>query len=194
MSTRIMLKGVRLAFAQGLWTRSKPPNADANAKEKYRCALIIPPNHPQLAEVKAAIDSELKQTFGDKWAAIKAAAEKQEKICLRDGNLKDYAGYEGNMYLQTSSDIQPSVFGYNPKEGQVRYESGIVYSGCWVAASVDIKAFNRVSKGCSAYIRGVQLIVTPPGADDSALGGGTAASDDEFEEIGVSAGADPLVA
>lgn len=196
MATRFRLNGVRLAFANGLWTRSKPPKAGPDAKEKYRCALIIPRTHIQLPELEKIVKDEMKALFGAKWEAIHKAAGLQKKLCLRDGDNEDYAGYKGNMYLQCSSDIQPTVYGYNPKEGPLAKEQArsIVFSGVWVNASLDIKAFDTVSNGCSAYIRGVQLTVTPPGQSDEALGGGTAASDDDFDEIGVSAAADPLVA
>ena len=47
---RIMLRGVRLSFAQGLFAASVIPGADATAKPKYNCGILIPPDHPQVAE------------------------------------------------------------------------------------------------------------------------------------------------
>ena len=82
----------------------------------------------------------------------------------------------------------PTVFGPNPKDGPISQQSGQVYSGAWVNVSLDIYPFDRVSKGVAAGLRGVQKV-----SDDESLGGGTAASDDEFDEIAVGA-ADPLVA
>ncbi len=189
MSTRIRLENVRLAFAQGLWQRSKPPGSDANAKEKYRASLLIPRDHPQLHLLESIIQDEAKAKWGPKAVAILKAAEAQQKVCLRDGDLKaQYAGFEGNMYISASAEIMPTVYGANPKDGPISQQSGKVYSGCWVNASLDIYAFDRVSKGIAAGLRGVQFV-----SDDEALGGGTAASDDEFDEIAVG-GADPLLA
>ena len=195
MANRFALKSVRLAFAQGLWIRSKPPRADVSAKEKYRASLIIPRNHPQLPELWSLIKVAAKETFGAKWEAIYKAAEAQQKLCLRDGDLKsDYAGFEGNWYLSASSDIQPTVYGYDPKAGVIAKDSGKVRSGVWVNASIDIYGYTTGSNGVGAGLRGVQLCLTPPGASDESLGGATAAGEDDFEEIGVSAESDPLVA
>jgi hypothetical protein len=188
MSTRIRLDNVRLAFAQGLWQRSKPPGSDANAKDKYRASLLIPLDHPQLHVLQGIIQEEAKAKWGPKAVAILKAADAQQKVCLRDGDLKSqYAGFEGNMYVSASAEIMPTVYGANPKDGPISQQSGKVYSGCWVNASLDIYAFDRVSKGIAAGLRGVQFV-----ADDEVLGGGSAASDDEFEEIAVGE-ADPLM-
>lgn len=188
MSTRIRLENVRLAFAQGLWQKSKPPGSDANAKEKFRASFLIPRNHPQLAQLQKIIADEATAKWGAKAPAILKAAEAQQKVCLRDGDLKaQYAGFEGNFYVSASAEIMPSVFGPNPKDGPIAQQSGQVYSGCWVNVSLDIYPFDRVSKGVAAGLRGVQKV-----SDDEALGGGTAASDDEFDEIAVGA-SDPLM-
>ena len=55
MSTRFLLKDVRLAFGQGLWRKSKPPKAGPDAKEKFRVTLLLAKDHPQLAEVRKKI-------------------------------------------------------------------------------------------------------------------------------------------
>ena len=82
----------------------------------------------------------------------------------------------------------PTVFGPNPKDGPISQQSGQVYSGAWVNVSLDIYPFDRVSKGVAAGLRGVQKV-----SDDETLGGGgSAASDNEFDEIAVAS--DPLVA
>jgi hypothetical protein len=195
MATRYRVQGGRLAFAQGLWTKSKPPKSDASAKEKYRATILLPKDHPQIPEIIAIMKAEAKATFGAKWEAVYKAAEMQQKLCLRDGDLKSqYAGFEGWYYISASSEIQPSVYGYNPNDGIIQRDSGKVFSGCWVNASLDFYAYDSVAKGVAAGLRGVQLCLTPPGMPDDALGGGTAASESDFEPIGVKAEADPLLA
>ena len=59
-------------------------------------------------------------------------------------------------------------------------DDGIVYSGCYVNASIDIYAFDNVGKGNSAGLRGVQFL-----RKGDAFGGGAAADESEFDEIGV---------
>lgn len=193
--TDIMLKAVRITFAKSLWVKSKPVGADASAKEKYSATFLLRKDHPQFAALEAAAIAEAKKLFGAKWESTLKAAKLQQKYFLRDGETKpDYDGFEGNWFAVASNQIKPSVYGYNPKDGVVDQENSGIYSGVWVNVALRIQAYDVVAKGVKATLRGVQLIPTPPGEDDSALGGGTSAGEDEFEEIGVSADADPLVA
>jgi hypothetical protein len=173
---KFMLRDARLAYGHGLWTKSKPPKADASAKEKYRIALIIPKNHPQMKDLKAAIQSVMETKFGVKWQAVLKAAELQQKSCLRDGDTKDGEGFPGNMFVSANSDTRPSTF--NIDKTIVTQDDGIIYSGCYVNASLDIYAFDNVSKGNSAGLRGVQFL-----RKGDAFGGGAPADESEFDEI-----------
>lgn len=185
---RILVRDVRLAYGHGLWTKSKPPKADAGAKEKYRVALILPESHPQFKEIKGVIDQVMQDKFGAKWQAILKAAELNSKSCLRNGDTKDGEGFEGNWFISANSETRPSTF--NADRSVVTQDDGIIYSGCYVNASLDIYAFDRVSKGNSAGLRGVQFL-----RKGDAFGGGSAAEDDEFpDDLGVSGSEDPLTA
>jgi hypothetical protein len=179
MATRFLLKDVRLAYGHGLWKKSKPPKADAGAKEKYRIALILPKTHPQFKELEKVIMAEMTAKFGAKAALILKAAEAGQKSCLRDGNIKEGEGFEGNWFVATNSEVRPSVF--NRDRSPITEDDGIVYSGCYVNCSFDVYAFDNASKGNSAGLRGVQFV-----RDGDAFGGGKAADDTEFEELGVS--------
>ena len=187
MSTRILLRDVRLGYGHGLWTKSKPPKADASAKEKYRIALILHAEHPQLAEVRKAIAGEMEAKFGAKWQAVLKAAEAGQKSCLRDGNTKDGEGFEDNWFISANSETRPTVFDRN--RAPVTADDGIVYSGCYVNASIDIYAFNNVAKGNSAGLRGVQFL-----RKGDAFGAGAPADESEFDELGVSEETDDLTA
>jgi hypothetical protein len=180
---KFMLRDARLAYGHGLWTKSKPPKADASAKEKYRIALIIPKNHPQMKDLKAAIQSVMEAKFGAKWQAVLKAAELQQKSCLRDGDTKDGEGFQGNMFVSANSDTRPSTF--NVDKTIVTQDDGIIYSGCYVNASLDIYAFDNVSKGNSAGLRGVQFL-----RKGDAFGGGSPADESEFDEIAAPDGDD----
>jgi hypothetical protein len=188
MSTRLMLKDVRLAYGHGLWTKSKPPKADASAKEKYRVAFILPKTHKQLPEIRKAIMEEMTAKFGARAAAVLKLAEAGQKSCLRDGDTKEGEGFEGNMFIAANSETRPSVF--DGMRNPVTSDDGIVYSGCYVNASIDIYAFDNVSKGNSAGLRGVQFL-----RKGDAFGGGAPADESEFDEIGVAEeGGDDLTA
>lgn len=187
MSTRLMLKDVRLAYGHGLWSKSKPPKADASAKAKYRVCFILPKTHKQLPEIKKAIMDEMMAKFGAKAAAVLKLAEGGQKSCLRDGDNNEGEGFEGNMYIAANSETRPSVF--DGMRNPVTSDDGIVYSGCYVNASIDVYAFDNVSKGNSAGLRGVQFL-----RKGDAFGGGAPADESEFDEIGVAEEGDDLTA
>lgn len=186
MSTRFLLKDARLAYAHGLWDKSKPPKADAGAKEKYRVAFIIPKDHPQIAELRKIILGEMTNKFGAKAAAVLKAAEAQQKSCLRDGDTKEGEGFAGNMFLAANSETRPSTFNYDGSV--VTKDDGVIYSGCFVDASLDIYAFDNVSKGNSAGLRGVKFR-----RKGDAFGGGQSADENEFEDITPPEGSDNLL-
>ena len=94
---RIMLKNVRLAFAQGLFNPSTIPGSGADAKPKFNCGLILAADHPQLAEIKKVMQQVAKDKWKDKAVEVYKALEKGDKLALHDGDLKPtYDGYPGN--------------------------------------------------------------------------------------------------
>jgi len=188
MSTRFLLKDVRLAFGQGLWRKSKPPKAGPDAKEKFRVTLLLAKkDHPQPAEVRKIIRAEAQALFGSKWEAILKGAEAQQKVCLRDGDLKsEYEGFADHWAISANSFTRPSVF--DAQRNPVTEDSGIVYSGCYVNAIVSFKAFDNVSKGVTAELSGVQFW-----RKGDAFSGGKVAEADEFpDEIAAPAEEDEL--
>lgn len=180
---RIMLKNVRLSFAQGLFEPSTIPGADADAKPKYNCGLLLSPDHPQLAEIR----TKTAKVAADKWAAkapgILKGLEKQDRLALHDGDVKpNYDGYPGNFYLS------PSAFENSPPtllrtvDGQVvemdaKTAAKHIYSGCWVNASIELWAQdNSWGQRINAQLRGIMFV-----RDGDAFGAGGAARADEFE-------------
>lgn len=178
MST-IMLKGVRLAFAQGLWT-ARSGNRDGTGKKKFGCSLILPKNHPQVAEINALIDKVAAEKWGAKSEAILKSLRASDKVLLHDGDKKaEYAGFAGNYYISCRSDIRPSVRGHDPNV-LIAEDSGIVYSGCYGNASIAAWAQDSqdFGKRVNAQIRGFQFT-----RDGDAFAAGTAAGADEFETV-----------
>lgn len=186
MSTRLLVKNVRLAFGQGLYNKSKP-SKDPNAKEKFRANFLLVRNHPQLAEIQKIIKAEAQAKFGAKWETIYKAADAQAKICLRDGDLKsDFEGFADHWFISASAFSRPTVF--NADGNPIDESSGIVYSGCYVHAIINFKAFDNVSKGVAAEIAGVKYA-----GEGDAFSGGKVASAEEFgDEIAAPAEEDPL--
>ena len=187
MSTRYLLKEVRLAFGQGLYTKSKPPKSDPSVKEKFRVTFLLTKDHPQLPEIRKILKAEAQALFGPKWETIYKSAEAQQKVCLRDGDLKsEYEGFADHFAISANSFTRPSVF--DAQRNPVTEDSGIVYSGCYVNAIVSFKAYDNVSKGVTAELSGVQFW-----RKGDAFSGGRAADPDEFpDEIAAPAEEDDL--
>jgi Protein of unknown function (DUF2815) len=179
---KIKLVDVRLAFPS-LWTATA---FDATQEAKFSATFIIPPNHPQVAELRDAIKKVAAEKWGQRAPAMLKAFDASGKGLLRNGDAKDYEGFEGNLFLKASNKVQPSVFDTTGEA--VTEASGIVYSGCMVSAIFTVKAFDfNGIKGVRAQLTGIKKYAD----NDAFAGGGRANAADDFDEIGVEA-ADPL--
>jgi Protein of unknown function (DUF2815) len=105
-----------------------------------------------------------------------------DKICLRDGDKKDYDGYAEHFYLKATNDVKPLVL--DQRRSPLGPDDGRPYSGCfvngtltlWIPSDKACKAFGRQVR---ANLRGVQFA-----ADGEAFGGGQPGSVEEFESTG----------
>jgi hypothetical protein len=175
MTTNIMLKNVRLAFPN-LWT---PRPGKDGGKAKYGALLILDPANPAIAQLNKMFEAVAKEKWGDKAATILKGLKAQDRLCLHDGDTKaQYAGFEGNMFVSANSDIRPSVFDRN--RVPLQPEDGKPYSGCYVNASIELWPQDNKDYGkrINAQLRGVQFV-----KDGDAFAAGTAASEDEFEDL-----------
>lgn len=184
---RIMLNNVRLAFAQGLFTASTIPGADASAKPKFNCGLIVPPDHPQLEELKKKQIAVAKDKWKDKSPAVYKALEMKDRLALHDGDTKPtYDGYPGNMFLSPSAIETARPTTLNGAKGNVTEKDGVLYSGCYVNASIELWAQdNGFGQRINAQLRGVQFL-----KDGDSFSAGRPADSDEFEAVTEGAGAD----
>ena len=188
---RLLLKDVRLAFPS-LWKATAVKPGDVPA---FGASFILPKNHKQLPELRAAIKKVADEKWGTKGAVMLKALEAADKTCLHNGDSKaEYEGYEGNLFVPTRSKVRPTVFDQQRQE--LSEADGKPYSGCYVNASIELWAQeNQWGKRINAQLRGVQFL-----RDGDAFAGGSRPADaDEFpDEIGVgdesSAEADDLTA
>lgn len=174
---RIMLNNVRLAFPDLFVPRAG--GRDGSGKKKFGASFILPKNHPQVAEINAAIDAVAKEKWAEKAPVILKALRAQDKVCLHDGDLKaQYGGFEGNFYVSARSDIRPTVFGQDKLP--LSEDSGKPYAGCYVNVSLEIwpQEHKEFGKRVNAQLRGVQFL-----RDGDSFSAGSAASDDEFADV-----------
>jgi hypothetical protein len=154
---------------------------DPAAKPAYSCIFLAPPGHPDLPVVEARVEEAGNTFFKDKWPNVRKFAEPQNKICLRSGDTKEYEGFPGNLMLsaRTSADKgKPFVI---DERGQViGPEVDKVKGGDFVDASIQIYAYDNLSKGIGAAIRWVQFRRL-----SDRFSGSTPVSPDEWEDISV---------
>lgn len=172
---RFRLNDVRLAFPN-LFVASAPKGGGEKA---FSASFLLPPNHPQVDELKKAMKAVAKEKWGAKVDAIYAALDKTNKLALHDGDTKsEYEGFEGMLFVSSRSKVKPTVF--DAQKNDVSQEDGLIYSGCYVNASIELWAQeNDYGKRINAQVRGVQFYRK----GDAFAGGGTAADSDEFDEI-----------
>jgi hypothetical protein len=203
-SGRIMLRNVRLSFAQGLFAASTIPGAADDAEPKFNCGLLLPPDHPQVKEINDKTVKVATEKWKDKAAGVLKALTKQDRLALHDGDVKpNYDGYPGNFFLSPSSPeakppglmltIDGKVVSHLDLEGmELKEFMSLVrrklYSGCYVDASIELWAQdNGFGQRVNAQLRGVLFR-----KDGDAFGAGGAAGSDEFEPAAEGADAEDI--
>jgi hypothetical protein len=172
----IKFKNARLAFPNIFRPR---PSDKPGEKGKYGCLFIVDPTNPVIAELNKAFPVVAKAKWNDKAAVILAGLEKQDKLALHDGSTKaQYAGFEGNMFISANSDIRPTVL--NLDRTPLTEDDGKPYAGCYVAGSIELwcQDSKDFGKRINAQLRGLQFQ-----RDGDAFAAGTAAKEEEFEDL-----------
>lgn len=184
----IRINNVRLAFPELF-----KPVGQGTQEPRYSCALILPPDHPQLKDIRAKMVAVAKATWGDKAQAQFVALEKGDKLALHDGDTKSqYDGYAGNLFINAAAkkNARPTVIDkFAGSDGQPRVlteEDGKPYSGCYVNAIVEFwgqkagtgKSNEPIPARINASLKGVQFE-----RDGDAFGGARPAAASEFEVV-----------
>jgi len=170
MST-VKLNDVRLSFANALF---EPQKVQGQGEAKFSASFILPPNHPGVAAIKAAMKAVAEAKWGAKAAETFMALKAGDKLALHDGDSKpQYQGYKGNLFVNASN------------KSPLAATSGRPYAGCYVNGSIELWAQdNQFGKRINATLKGVQFL-----RDGERLAGGGVASADDFEAIPEAAGA-----
>jgi hypothetical protein len=162
MGKKIMLRNVRLSYEHIFTATSFEEGGDA----KYSATFIIPKNHPDLPAVKRAFLEAGREEFPD---AFKSGAWPKGYACgLKDADTDtDSMGeilaeknpaYAGCYILEANSTRRPVAL--NRDKSAVTEEDGVIYSGCYVNASLNAAGYTyaKVKKGVKAYLNGVQFV------------------------------------
>lgn len=175
----------QIAYAHGLWKKQRIGN-DPNSKPKYSVSFIFDKNGEAHQLVRSTLQEVAERKWPGKGQQMLRMLSAAKNICLRDGNAKaNQQGFEGRVFISASADNQPGVFHRikDPATGKakiLRLEDGIITSGCWVLADVQIWAMdNQWGKKLNATLRGAQYY----GEGEHWAAGAPPADADEYEAL-----------
>lgn len=162
MSKKIMLRNVRLSYEHIF----KPTAFEEGGDPKYSATFIIAKDHPDLPAVKRAFLEAGKETFandfvGNGWPKGFTCSLKDADVATDSmGEIlaEKNSAYKGCYILEANSSKRPVVI--NRNKAAVAEEDGIIYSGCYVNASLAAAGytFGKMKKGVKAYLNGVQFV------------------------------------
>ena len=133
------------------------PDASEGSAPAYSASILIPKGDAQIAQIQDAIQKVADEKWKSKAAALLKGLVASEKICLRDGDNKTYDGYQDMMYLSARNSIRPTVV--DRKCAPVTEADGLIYSGCYVVARVELWAQdNKNGKRINAKLLGIQFV------------------------------------
>lgn len=163
--SKIILNNVRLSFPS-LFRKA----VFNNEETKFEATFLIDKatQGAKIKEIKAAIDAAIKD-------GLKGAKLPPDKICLKDGDDIDYAGYAGHMSLKASSTKRPIVI--DRDKSPLTEDDNKLYAGCYVNASLELWVQNnQYGKRINCNLLGVQFM-----KDGEPFADGVKGSLDDFE-------------
>ena len=162
MSKKIVLRNVRLSYEHIF----NPSKFDENQDPKYNATFIIPKGHADVPALKKAFHEAGAEKYptafnGNEWprgytCALKDADKDvgMDGIVLAEKNPE----YTGCYVLRADSTRRPVIL--DRKKAAVTEEDGLIYSGCYINASLAAGAyeFGKMTKGVKCYLNGVQFV------------------------------------
>lgn len=172
---KVKLQNVRISFIEALFEPKEYRPGDG--KPRYSATFLIEPGSANDKAVQKAIDEAGEETFKAKWKVRKEEFwGSKNQCCYLDGNRKDYDGYEGMWYIAAHNKARPLVI--DRDRTPLTERDGRIYAGCYVNAIIDIYVQAGENPGIRASLSGVQFF-----RDGDAFGGGSRASEDDFDDL-----------
>jgi len=170
----LTLPDVRLAFP---YLFTKDPGFGPESSPKYATTFLIPKASPVVGLVQEAFVELATRRWADDARSELASLIKADRTCLHDGGEKSYDGFADHYYIRSSSQHRPLCLARD--RSAVTAEDGLLYSGCWVVASIEIYLQdNQYGKRLNCGLRGVQFR-----RHGDAFSGGSIATIDDFEVL-----------
>jgi hypothetical protein len=169
MATKVITGKVRASFVHIF-----EPQSVNGSEPKYSCSFIIPKSDAEtIGKIRAAIE-EAKQNGVSKWGGKTPA---NLKLPLRDGDIErpDDPAYADAYFVNANSREKPGVV--DRKRIPIT-DPLMVYSGCYVRASISFYPFNtNGNRGIACGLQNIQFW-----CDGEPLNGRVRA-EDEFDAL-----------
>lgn len=177
MSDDVILKNVRIAFADGVFT---PRAFEGSGDKAYGATFLVEPGSDNDKLVWAAIKEACKKTWEKKADTMLESLKHSTKdFCYYKGDLKEYDGFAGKMALRAKrQEKKGSPLVLDRDLSKLTVSDGRPYSGCYVNAKVQIWAQKDKYVGVRCTLVSVQFV-----KDGDAFGGGGPATADGFEAV-----------
>ena len=164
-------KGIRLTtpeFRVSFPNVFKAKAAFENQPAKFNVVMLFDKG-TDISEIKKAARQAAKDEWGDK-------PPKNLKSPFKDGDEKDYDGYENTIFINATSNQKPGLVDGNC---QAIIDENDFYAGCYARAIITVKAYNKpTSKGVTCYLQHIQKI------RDGEPFSGRGKAEDAFDKIG----------
>jgi hypothetical protein len=179
MGKVVVLKDVRLAFPQDLWT---PGQYEGKGAFSYGAQFLMAPD----SEAKKICDEAIREVAVAEWKSkadmcLEEYRMNKQKFPFLNGDRRpEYNGFPGNWALTAKAQEKkkPLVVNKNPKI-PVGENDGIIYGGCYVNAKVEFWAQSGTNAGVRCSLLVVQFV-----RDGDSFGGGAMASIDDMDDLG----------
>jgi hypothetical protein len=170
----IKLKNVRLSFPRLFKPKSFRQGQDA----RYEATFLIDPSNKEHAALLEQLKAETKKILTAKYGAGNIPKAFKENLCFKNGDTKDYEGYEGMWFIATANKQRPTVV--DQRKNPLTEADGKPYAGCYVNASITLWAMdNEFGKRVNANLRAIQFV-----RDGEAFGVKPVDADEEFDDLG----------
>lgn len=176
---RVKLNNVRIAFCSSLF---EPEQYKGQGAFRHSSTFLIAPGSENDKVVREAIKLSADSSWDKKAAStLKSIEGNNGKFCYTPGDLKEWEGAQGMMVLtanRKSTDGAPTLL--DRDKTKLTTNTGRLYGGCYVNASVEIYAQTGEYTGMRCGLLGVQFHT-----DGDSFGGASKAKEDDFDDVSV---------
>jgi len=151
------------------------PHSTNGSEPKYSVSLIIPKSDKEtISKIQASVDEAIQNGITSKWGGKRPL---NLKTPLRDGDEErpEDAAYADSFFINCNSTERPGVV--DRKRVPIT-DPTVIYSGCYIRASINIYPFNtNGNRGVGAGLGNVQFW------EDGEPLNGRVRAEDEFDAL-----------